>query len=239
MIISLTGFMACGKSSVGKQLCQALLSRSVDKWEYIDLDDYIEEKAGSKIPDIFAKKGEKHFRDLEFACLTEIIEHHTSSLSKNLVLSLGGGTPLRKNCAKLIKEQTTCIYLEASPEEILKNLIWGGKIKDLKALANRPLLVQQNKESSTAFLEDLNDELLLERLINNANTEGAEDNKLNISEKINILINNLRERIEELMEERISTYEHIACKNIFIDGLSPSQIVEKLLSSKIVEKLLY
>ena len=46
MIIALTGFMGCGKSSVGKAL-STLLS-----CPFTDLDKFIEAKAGKSIPDI-------------------------------------------------------------------------------------------------------------------------------------------------------------------------------------------
>ena len=59
--------MGCGKSSVGKEL-STLLGIPV-----IDLDRYIEEKAGTSIPDIFAQSGEKAFRDLETSALAELL----------------------------------------------------------------------------------------------------------------------------------------------------------------------
>ena len=63
MIVALTGFMGCGKSSVGREL-STLLGIPV-----VDLDQYIVERAGKSIPDIFAESGEAGFRDLESAAL--------------------------------------------------------------------------------------------------------------------------------------------------------------------------
>ena len=56
MVIALTGFMGCGKSSVGREL-STLLGIPL-----IDLDQYIEKKTGRSIPDIFAQDGETAFR---------------------------------------------------------------------------------------------------------------------------------------------------------------------------------
>ena len=67
MIVALTGFMGCGKSSVGREL-STLLGIPV-----VDLDRYIEERAGMSIPDIFAQSGEKAFRDLETTALKELL----------------------------------------------------------------------------------------------------------------------------------------------------------------------
>ena len=59
MIISLTGFMGCGKSSVGRELSKLLCC------PFMDLDQVIEERIGRTIPEIFAKSGEAEFRRLE------------------------------------------------------------------------------------------------------------------------------------------------------------------------------
>ena len=52
MIVSLTGFMGSGKSSVGAKLAARL------GYEFVDLDRYIEDKIALSIPEIFALKGE-------------------------------------------------------------------------------------------------------------------------------------------------------------------------------------
>ena len=57
--IFLLGFMGCGKSTFGKKLALKL------NWNFIDLDDYIEEKEGERIVDIFKHRGEAYFRGLE------------------------------------------------------------------------------------------------------------------------------------------------------------------------------
>ncbi len=59
--------MGCGKSSVGREL-STLLGIPV-----VDLDQYIVERAGKSIPDIFAESGESGFRDVETECLSELL----------------------------------------------------------------------------------------------------------------------------------------------------------------------
>ena len=51
MIISICGFMGCGKSTLGRGLASAYNCR------FIDLDDYIEAKWAMSVSTIFAKKG--------------------------------------------------------------------------------------------------------------------------------------------------------------------------------------
>ena len=67
MIISLTGFMGCGKSSVGRKLSELLCC------SFMDLDDVIVENAGKSIPEIFATDGETAFRKMEREVLRDII----------------------------------------------------------------------------------------------------------------------------------------------------------------------
>ena len=67
MIIALTGFMGCGKSSVGREL-STLLGLPV-----VDLDQDIVRRAGRSIADIFAEDGESFFRDLETDSLKEVL----------------------------------------------------------------------------------------------------------------------------------------------------------------------
>ena len=67
MIISLIGFMGCGKSSVGRRLSELLCCR------FIDLDNVIEEREGRTIAEIFAEDGEAGFRNLELKVLDNIV----------------------------------------------------------------------------------------------------------------------------------------------------------------------
>ena len=125
MIISLTGFMGCGKSSVGRRLSELLCCR------FMDLDSVIEERTGRSIPEIFASDGEAAFRDIEKNTLKDVLlvamdncyaPLKTHLTPDTLVLSLGGGTVMTPECADLIHEKTTCIYLKASLETLVSHL---------------------------------------------------------------------------------------------------------------------
>ena len=101
--IALTGFMGAGKTTVGRLLAAHL------GWEFLDLDAYIESRAGLTVPAIFSTHGEPHFRQLESSALA-------SALGRgNLVLALGGGTP-EVLTNRLLLEQTpatSTIFLDA------------------------------------------------------------------------------------------------------------------------------
>ena len=76
MIVALTGFMGCGKSSVGRELSMLL------GMPLVDLDKYIVDKAGRSIADIFAEHGETYFRDIESSALKELLSGPGSSPSE-------------------------------------------------------------------------------------------------------------------------------------------------------------
>ncbi len=136
MIISITGFMGCGKSSTGRKLSELLCC------PFIDLDAFIEEKEGRTIPEIFSSCGEESFRSLELAALKEIIEGHQDS--DTIVLALGGGTIMTPECADIVKSLTFCIYLRTSVNQLLRRL--SGET------AGRPMLSSDNLRTRIEFL---------------------------------------------------------------------------------------
>lgn len=102
--IILLGYMASGKTTVGKILAEKMNIPAYD------LDEIIEEKEQKTIPEIFSTKGEIYFRKLE-----HLIFKSQLQLSDDFILSLGGGTPCYADNHKLLShEGVTSIYLKAS-----------------------------------------------------------------------------------------------------------------------------
>ena len=110
--------MGCGKSSVGRRLSELLCC------PFMDLDSVIEEQAGRSIPEIFATDGEAAFRQMELEALRSIIQCSTAAgrVHNLVVLSLGGGAVMTPECAKLVKENTLCIYLRTSVDTLVERL---------------------------------------------------------------------------------------------------------------------
>ncbi len=123
-VISLTGFMGTGKSSVARLLAEKL------DYRVIDTDSIIEEEAGISIPEIFSTQGEKRFRQIE----TELLNRLLDNKLEKTVISWGGGIVLDQENRKKIKENSLSIWLFARP---WKNL---SLIKD----GARPLLNVKN-----------------------------------------------------------------------------------------------
>lgn len=124
MIITLTGFMGCGKTSTGRAL-GALLS-----WGVIDLDAAVESRAAKSVAEIFVQEGEGGFRALEKEVLAEVL----SRKDDNLVLSLGGGTIKDRDNLALVKRSSKCIYLRAPASSLAE---W---LSEDMAEKSRPLL---------------------------------------------------------------------------------------------------
>lgn len=119
--IILIGYMGAGKTTVGKLLA------GQKGWVFIDTDAKIEEQEGRNISDIFAADGEEVFRDKE----TDLIRQFSKENLSQVIISVGGGLPLREENRRFLKEIGTVVYLFA-----LKDTIIGR----VKASTDRPLL---------------------------------------------------------------------------------------------------
>ncbi len=129
MIIILIGYMGSGKSAVGKALAEVL------EYEFIDLDQFIEEQEGRSISKIFENQGEIYFRKVESKYLSLVLEK-----SENIVLAPGGGTPCYGDNLKLLKNHSGIhsFYLKASIKTLANRL--------LSETAKRPLIAHLTSE---------------------------------------------------------------------------------------------
>ncbi len=113
MILVLIGYMGCGKSLIGNDLAAKVA------YNYVDLDDYIENQEHKSIKDIFENKGEIYFRKKETLYLNEVLD-----TLDNTILSLGGGTPCFAGNLDVIKQhvKTKVVYLKTSLDELTDRL---------------------------------------------------------------------------------------------------------------------
>ena len=129
--IFLIGFMGCGKSTVADFLNREL------SMEVIEMDQIIAQRQGMSISDIFETYGEQYFRDLETNLLIEMQSR------SNVVISCGGGTPMRECNVVEMKKNGRVVLLTAKPETILDRV---------KNNHDRPL-IENNK--TVPFIADL------------------------------------------------------------------------------------
>ena len=129
--IFLIGFMGAGKSTISDYL------KNVLAMDVVEMDQCIVERQGMSISDIFETYGEEYFRELETNLLIEM------QSQSNVVVSCGGGVPMRERNVVEMKKNGRVVLLTAKPETIL------NRVKDNH---DRPLL-EGNK--NVDFIADL------------------------------------------------------------------------------------
>ena len=98
--IAVIGMPGSGKSTIGRLIAEITGKR------FVDMDAEIETRAGMTIPEIFAKYGEKYFRDLESETAADLGKEH------GLVIATGGGAVLRPENADALRQNATVIHTE-------------------------------------------------------------------------------------------------------------------------------
>lgn len=129
--IFLVGFMGSGKTTVANYL------KEIYHMDMVEMDSVISEQEGMSISDIFALHGEEYFRGLETRLLEEIQK------KRGVVVSCGGGVPMRAINVTVMERSGRIIFLQASPETIY------NRVKDSH---DRPLL-EGNK--NVAYISEL------------------------------------------------------------------------------------
>lgn len=125
--IALIGFMATGKTTVGKALARYLGTN----YKFLETDEIIIHETGKQIPRIFEEEGEIKFREYEILACIKV-----SKLNK-VVISCGGGIVLNKVNIDNLKKNCFIVLLKATPEELYKRAMKDGK-------ETRPVINQED-----------------------------------------------------------------------------------------------
>jgi shikimate kinase len=126
MRIYLIGFMASGKSTLGKELAEQL------GCEFIDMDEEIEKEENLSISKIFEIKGEKF--------LKQLVQRN------NIIIATGGGTPCFNDNMEQIKHSGISVYLKLKPEEIVLRL-------NKEETSKRPLMAKLNENEKLEYVK--------------------------------------------------------------------------------------
>ncbi len=123
----LVGFMATGKTTIGKKLCSKL------GMPFLDSDKEVECSFNMKINEIFKNYGENKFRYTEEKIILDKIN---DTKLKGYVMALGGGAYLNYNIRKAVNKTGISIWLNANIETIEKRIV--------NSKTNRPLTLKYN-----------------------------------------------------------------------------------------------
>lgn len=133
--------MGCGKNTVGYRLAERL------KYEFIDMDKYIEDREGKNIRQIFADDGESYFRSLETLVCSELME------KDNIVLACGGGTVLKQENVDALHAGGGKIYFLNVPVAALKERLKNDRVRPLLQVPDRNAVIDRlYSERETKYL---------------------------------------------------------------------------------------
>ena len=117
--ISLVGFMAAGKSTIGKKVARKL------QCGFYDIDELVVDRHGP-VGDIFYAQGESAFRRYEYDAVAHVVE-----TSPPGVIALGGGAVTFDETLKLLKKRTYRVFIKVAPEQILGRLRRSPRVRPL------------------------------------------------------------------------------------------------------------
>ena len=162
------GFMGAGKTSVSAALGRML------KLPVIEMDEQIARQEGITIPEIFAQKGESHFRQCETALLEGL------AAESACLVSCGGGVAMRQKNVDAMRRCGTVVLLTARPEVILERvkdsderpLLQGRKnVTDIAALMAQRRSAYEAAADVTVDTSDLTIEEVCRAVLRQVNTK--------------------------------------------------------------------
>lgn len=106
----LTGFMGTGKTTIGRLIAEHL------NRPFVDMDAVIEQRAGMRIPEIFASQGEAAFRQLESHICREL------AAQDGLVISTGGGALVDEHNRDTMASTGVIVCLTARPDRLIERM---------------------------------------------------------------------------------------------------------------------
>ena len=124
----LIGMMGSGKSTIGRIIAKS------KKLKFYDVDKIIENENNLQISEIFKKKGENYFRELEESTSVRILK------SSKSIISLGGGAFLNYKIRNEIKINSISVWLKWDSDTLIKRIISSKTRPLVKKLSEKELI---------------------------------------------------------------------------------------------------
>jgi shikimate kinase len=145
--IYLIGYMAAGKTTIGRQLAERL------QYRFFDLDSLIETAAGKPIAAIFDLPGGTRFREIEKKVLYETFQ------LTNAVIACGGGTPCFFDNMNEINKQGISVWVCPPLPVIIERLTTQKDTRPLlSGISNHelPAVIQKQYEERVVVYRKAN-----------------------------------------------------------------------------------
>lgn len=138
MRVFLTGFMASGKSTVGRLLADA------ERAAFVDLDRAIEEATGQSVAALFDDPGEAGFRRLEASALRAVEGFD------DVVVATGGGVPVDPENRRWMREKGTVVWLDVAEPVLMERLAAGPSGRPLSTGAEEAATLLERRRPAYA-----------------------------------------------------------------------------------------
>ena len=222
MIISLIGFMGCGKSSVGRELSRLLCC------PFMDLDDLIVQREGRAIPEIFSTDGEGAFRRMEHEALRRVVALPVDSVGPRLRYASAPPGRGWQNANSVHQEDAPFLSNDDiqssscnSQQEIAVLALGGGTVmtEECREIVKEKTVCVYMKATVETLMEHLEGQTEGRPMLSGGSGSGRQNGAENSA---------LRSRIEGLMEQRAAVYEDTAHHIIVTDGMSVEHVCSKI-----------
>lgn len=131
--------MGTGKTTISRKLQEKL------KFSLYDTDAMIVEQEGMRIPEIFEKKGEAYFRQLETGVIKKFEE------MEKCIVSCGGGLPLNRENVAYMRHCGTIVLLQATPQTVFEHVRYGKERPILNGNMNVEYIEMLMKRRESAY----------------------------------------------------------------------------------------
>ena len=120
-VVALLGLRGAGKTTIGKRIARKLRAR------FVELDREIEKAADMSLAELFSLYGEERYRRLERDTLTRVL-----AAKRPMVLATGGGIVASPDTYQMLEQQTTTVWLRATPEDHWNRVVRQGDRRPMK-----------------------------------------------------------------------------------------------------------
>ena len=139
-ILSLVGMKGAGKNTLGQMLSEKL------NIHFVELDEEIVRIAEMSLSEVFAFGGEQFYHELESRALDAVLEQPNSC-----IIATGGSIVLHHENWQRIRDYTTTVWLQTSPQNHLQRVMDQGDLRPIEGRSNALMELRQILDQRSPF----------------------------------------------------------------------------------------